>query len=82
MNKQTRANQQLRHILETVLEKGKHEECWSNLLNISFYSDDGFEQIEAWAKSEGLTVYFDDKYRTCIFQAIQDHAIQAPPSQQ
>lgn len=56
-------------IVSKVRSDGSYEERWHVLLNGYFRGDDGFEQIEAWAKANNLIVSFSDEHRTCTFQA-------------
>jgi hypothetical protein len=69
---------QLLDIIENVKLKGHHEEPWNILLNGYFRGDDGFEQIQTWAKSVGLSVSFNNQYQSCTFLAIHNPPTQSP----
>jgi hypothetical protein len=67
----------LLNIIEKVKLNGFYEEPWNVLLNSVFRGDDGFDQLESWAKTVNLKVTYNQKYKTCTF--LEDHNQSNPP---
>lgn len=65
-----RSGNYLDHLCCEVEEKGVVEKPYGFFLSIAFKGDDAFEKIEAWAKSRGLTVSFDNDRRVCVLRAV------------
>ena len=57
----------LTEIIEAVAKSGSHECSWLPLINAYFKGEYGFDEIRQWAKSNGMTVSFNQRYQTCRF---------------
>jgi hypothetical protein len=58
----------LNHIIQSVQRSGVYEEQWHALINAYFRGNDCFEQIEKWARDNGLSVAFSSESQMCTFR--------------
>ena len=72
-------------LLQEIIDRTKtqefHEQPFAPLVLGYFNHDDWPERIKTWATDNGLSVTFSDVRNTCIFRAIQPHAIPGQPPQ-
>ncbi|OGT03319.1 MAG: hypothetical protein A2143_08100 [Gallionellales bacterium RBG_16_57_15] len=68
-------------IIEITRRKGAYEVHYNSLIPFYFTGNDAFEQIQAWAASQGFLALLDDQLHSCTFQVLAGRPKQIPPPQ-